>query len=84
MLAWCAEFEELVSEVKKLGFSGEMAAQTRECALEACHEVLQLDLDIYAQLILMYLARIFFPARALHGILMIFIMYRRGKSLDYE
>lgn len=55
VLAWCSEFEDLVSEIKSLGFSGEMAAQTRDCALEACQEVLKLELDIRAQLIIMYL-----------------------------
>lgn len=47
----------MVSEVKSLGFSGEMAGQTRECALEACREVMKLDIDIPAQLISMYLVR---------------------------
>lgn len=49
----------MICEEERLGFSGEMAAQTRECALEACHGVLQLDLDIHAQLILMYLVGLF-------------------------
>jgi len=56
VLAWCSEFEEMVTEIKSLGFSGEMAGQTRECALEACREVLKFDLDIRAQLVVMYLA----------------------------
>jgi len=56
VLAWCSEFEEMVSEIKSLGFSGDMAGKTRESALEACREVLKLDLEIPAQLIIMYLA----------------------------
>jgi len=56
VLAWCSEFEEMVSEIKSLGFGGEMAGQTRDCALEACREVLSLDIEIPAQLIIMYLA----------------------------
>jgi hypothetical protein len=53
-----------VSEIKSLGFSGEMAGQTRECALDACREVLKLDLDISAQLIIMYLVRFNYRIRA--------------------
>lgn len=47
----------MVGEIKSLGFGEEMAGQTRERALEACKEVLKLDLDIPAQLINMYLVR---------------------------
>jgi len=56
VLAWCTEFEEMVGEIKSLGFGEEMAGQTRERALEACKEILKLDFNIPAQLINMYLA----------------------------
>ena len=63
VLAWCSEFEEMVNEIKALGFSHEMAGPTRDRALEACREVLKLDLDIPAQLINMYLVRFYHSGR---------------------
>jgi len=56
VLGWCAEFSELVDEIKALGFGGEMASATRDCALETCREILKLNLDVKMQLIIIYLS----------------------------
>jgi len=56
VLGWCAEFSELIDEVKALGFSGQMASATRECALETCREILKLNLEVKMQLIIIYLS----------------------------
>jgi len=56
VLGWCAEFSELIDEVKALGFSGEMASATRDCALETCREILKLNLEVKMQLIIIYLS----------------------------
>jgi len=56
VLGWCAEFEELISEVKGLGISGDMADATRDCALQTCRDILKLQLDVQMQLIILYLS----------------------------
>ncbi|KAF8338102.1 uncharacterized protein EI90DRAFT_3118552 [Cantharellus anzutake] len=56
VLGWCAEFSELVDEVKALGRTGGMASATRDCALETCREILKMNLDVKMQLIIIYLS----------------------------
>jgi len=56
VLGWCAEFAELIDELKALGFSGNMADVTRECALQTCRDILKLQLDVQMQLIILYLS----------------------------
>jgi uncharacterized membrane protein YheB (UPF0754 family) len=56
VLAWCAEFSEMIDELKRLGISGDMFVSTREAALKACEEVLQLQLDIKMQIIVIHLS----------------------------
>jgi hypothetical protein len=58
VLGWCAEFEELISEVKGLGTSGDMADATRDCALQTCRDILKLQLDVQMQLIILYLVSV--------------------------
>jgi hypothetical protein len=56
VLAWCAEFAEMIDELKRLGISGDMFVSTREAALKACEEVLRLQLDIKMQIIVIHLS----------------------------
>ena len=56
VLAWCAEFSEMIDELKRLGISGDMFVSTREAALKACEEVLRLQLDIKMQIIVIHLS----------------------------
>ncbi|KAF5385500.1 hypothetical protein D9757_005424 [Collybiopsis confluens] len=56
VLAWCAEFGELIDNLKELGFAGNMFVSTRTQALRCCSDILQLRLDIGMQIILMYLS----------------------------
>ena len=56
MLAWCAEFSEMIDELKRLGISGDMFVSTREAALKACEEILRLQLDIKMQIIVIHLS----------------------------
>jgi hypothetical protein len=56
VLAWCAEFSEMIDALKQLGFEGNMFVATRTQALEACSEILQLNLDVNMQIIVMYLS----------------------------
>ncbi|KIK70816.1 hypothetical protein GYMLUDRAFT_149907 [Collybiopsis luxurians FD-317 M1] len=56
VLAWCAEFGELIDNLKELGFAGNMFVSTRTQALKACEDILKLRLDIGMQIILMYLS----------------------------
>lgn len=56
MLAWCAEFSEMVDALKQLGFEGNMFVATRIQALKTCSEVLLLHLEIKMQIIVMYLS----------------------------
>lgn len=56
MLAWCAEFSELIDALKQLGFEGNMFVATRTQALQTCSEVIKLNLDIKMQIIVMYLS----------------------------
>ena len=55
VLAWCAEFSEMIDELKRLDISGDMFVSTREAALKAGEEVLQLQLDIKMQIIVIHL-----------------------------
>jgi hypothetical protein len=59
VLGWCAEFDELIAEVKSLGFDGNMASATRDCALQTCREILRLPLDVQMQLIILYMVCLF-------------------------
>lgn len=63
ILSWCSEFEDLVTEIKDLGFSGDMASETREWALRACSAVMGSEfLDgVRVQLISMYLVGVYKP-----------------------
>jgi len=56
VLAWCAEFSELIDALKQLGFEGNMFVATRIQALKTCSEILQLHLDVKMQIIVMYLS----------------------------
>ncbi|KAI0294959.1 hypothetical protein BC826DRAFT_909488 [Russula brevipes] len=56
VLAWCAEFSEMIDELKRLGISGDMFVSTRESALRACDEILRLQLDIKMQIIVIHLS----------------------------
>ena len=56
VLAWCAEFNELIDGLKQLGLQGNMFVSTRSQALKTCEEILALKLDIQMQLIIMYLS----------------------------
>ncbi|KAH9178620.1 hypothetical protein EDB89DRAFT_1878844 [Lactarius sanguifluus] len=56
VLAWCAEFSEMIDELKRLGISGDMFVSTREAALKACEDILRLQLDIKMQIIVIHLS----------------------------
>jgi hypothetical protein len=56
VLAWCAEFSEMIDELKRLGIAGDMFVSTREAALKACEDILQLRLDIKMQIIVIHLS----------------------------
>lgn len=56
MLAWCAEFSEMIDALKQLGFEGNMFVATRMQALQTCAEILQLNLEVKMQIIVMYLS----------------------------
>ncbi|KAI0003775.1 hypothetical protein BJV74DRAFT_486277 [Russula compacta] len=56
VLAWCAEFSEMIDELKRLGIAGDMFVSTREAALKACEDILQLQLDIKMQIIVIHLS----------------------------
>lgn len=56
VLAWCAEFGEMIDALKQLGFEGNMFVATRAQALKTCSEILQLHLEIKMQIIVMYLS----------------------------
>lgn len=56
VLAWCSEFGEMIDALKHLGFEGNMFVSTRKQALQACTEILKLDLQIEMQIIVMYLS----------------------------
>ncbi|KAF8323238.1 hypothetical protein DL93DRAFT_2070840 [Clavulina sp. PMI_390] len=52
VLRWCRDFEDLIGEIMKLGNSGDMADRTRDHALEACEEILKVDIPNSTQLVL--------------------------------
>ncbi|KIL71737.1 hypothetical protein M378DRAFT_155335 [Amanita muscaria Koide BX008] len=56
VLAWCAEFAELIDNLKDLGVHGHMFVSTRTAALTASEEILKLQLDIKMQIIVLYLS----------------------------
>ncbi|KAJ3910099.1 hypothetical protein F5879DRAFT_997493 [Lentinula edodes] len=56
VLAWCAEFGELIDNLKELGFAGNMFVSTRTQALKTCEEILKLHLNIEMQIIMLYLS----------------------------
>ncbi|KAA1468059.1 hypothetical protein DENSPDRAFT_907601 [Dentipellis sp. KUC8613] len=56
VLAWCAEFSEMIDALKTLGFDGNMFVTTRTAALRACEEILKLQLDIKMQIIVLHLS----------------------------
>ncbi|TFK77293.1 hypothetical protein BDN72DRAFT_953748 [Pluteus cervinus] len=56
-LSWCAEFGELIDNLRELGMQGNMFITTRKRALECCEEVMKLlssELEIQMQIIVMY------------------------------
>lgn len=56
VLGWCAEFGELIDNLKELGFAGNMFVRTRSQALKTCEEILRLNLEeVKMQLIWLYL-----------------------------
>jgi hypothetical protein len=57
VLAWCNEFDEMITSIKQLGFDGNMFVSTRAAALGACKEILQLELieEVKMQIILIHL-----------------------------
>ncbi|KAI0046595.1 hypothetical protein FA95DRAFT_1349383 [Auriscalpium vulgare] len=56
VLAWCAEFSEMIDALKTLGFEGNMFVATRTSALQACEEILRLQLDIKMQIIVIHMS----------------------------
>ncbi|KAI0066463.1 hypothetical protein BV25DRAFT_1796311 [Artomyces pyxidatus] len=56
VLAWCAEFSEMIDSLKTLGFDGNMFVSTRTQALKTCEEILRLKLDIKMQIIVIHLS----------------------------
>jgi len=56
VLGWCSEFSDLIDDLKQLGFQGNMFVNTRAQALQTCHDLLKLNLDIGMQIIVMYLS----------------------------
>lgn len=46
----------MIDALKHLGFDGNMFVSTRTQALQACEEILRLDLQIDMQIIVMYLS----------------------------
>ncbi|KIJ46350.1 hypothetical protein M422DRAFT_92719, partial [Sphaerobolus stellatus SS14] len=55
VLGWCAEFSEMIEDLKRLGFEGNMFINTRTQALATCQEILRLKMDVKMQIIVMYL-----------------------------
>lgn len=55
VLAWCAEFSEMIDAIKQLGVEGNMFVSTRQQALRTCEEILQLPLDVQMQIIVIHL-----------------------------
>jgi len=57
VLAWCAEFDEMITAIKHLGLEGNMFVSTRAAALGACKEILNLDMiaHIKMQIIVIHL-----------------------------
>ncbi|KAF8642002.1 hypothetical protein AX16_000417 [Volvariella volvacea WC 439] len=56
VLAWCAEFSELIDGLKELGLSGNMFVTTRTQALKTCEDLLRLNLELEMQIIVLYLS----------------------------
>lgn len=57
VLGWCAEFGELIDNLRDLGFSGNMFVTTRSQALKACEDILQFKLEeVKMRLIMMFLS----------------------------
>lgn len=55
VLAWCAEFSEMIDAIKQLGVEGNMFVSTRQQALRTCEEILRLPLDVQMQIIVIHL-----------------------------
>ncbi|KAI0322161.1 hypothetical protein OF83DRAFT_1049912 [Amylostereum chailletii] len=55
VLAWCAEFSEMIDSLKRLGLDGNMFVSTRTAALQACEDILRLQLDVKMQIILIHM-----------------------------
>jgi len=56
VLGWCDEFSELVDDIKALAFEGNMFISTRDQALEACEQILRVNVDVKMQLIILFLS----------------------------
>jgi len=56
VLGWCSEFSDMIDDLKGLGFQGSMFVNTRAQALQTCHEILRLKMNIGMQIIIMHLS----------------------------
>jgi len=60
VLAWCAEFGEMIDELKGFGTAGHMFTATRTQALDTCRELLALltesKIEVQMQIIIIYLS----------------------------
>jgi len=56
VLGWCNDFSELIEAVKVAGHGGYLFTSTRDDGLEACEEILKLELDVKLQFVLLYLS----------------------------
>jgi len=56
VLGFSEEFGDLVNEVKTAGQQGSLFTTTRDDGLEACEQILNLDLDVKLQFVLLYLS----------------------------
>lgn len=55
VLGWCNDFSELISAIETVGMDGALFTATRDEGLEACDQILRLELDIKKQLVLFFL-----------------------------
>lgn len=56
VLGWCNDFSELISAIETVGMDGALFTATRDEGLEACDQILRLELDIKKQLVLFFLS----------------------------
>ncbi len=55
VLGFSEEFGDLVNEVKAAAQQGSLFTTTRDDGLEACEQILNLDLEVKLQFVLLYL-----------------------------